>query len=79
MDPNIMGISYECTQAQDCPTILSAVIDSYQNFLGETYQNSGEETVKLIRQAKDVLQTQLSEKETTYRKFKQTAPLGSCP
>ncbi len=74
-DPNVMELSYEGTNAEDCAKIVTAVIDAYQAFLGETYQNANEETLKLISQAKDVLHQQLMEKEAAYRKFRQDCPL----
>lgn len=74
-DPNVMNLSLEGRDPGDCQTVVSAVIDSYQEFLGETYQNFSAETVQLITQAKDVLSRQLTEKEATYRKFRQESPL----
>jgi len=75
-DPNVMNLSFEGTDPGDCQTVVNAVIDSYQKFLGETYQNFSAETVQLITQAKDELSRQLSEKETAYRKFRQESPLA---
>src|SRR5205823_5986871 len=74
-DPNVIDLAYRGGSAQDCATVLGAVIQTYQDFLGETYQNFSDETVRLISQAKDVLQEQLAEKEAAYRKFRQESPL----
>ena len=36
---------------QDCQKVLAAVIATYQDYLGDTYQNVSQETVQLITQA----------------------------
>ncbi len=74
-DPNVIDLTYEGTDPQDCATILNAVISSYQDFLGLAYQNFSEETLQLITRAKDELHAQLTEKESSYRKFRQESPL----
>jgi uncharacterized protein involved in exopolysaccharide biosynthesis len=74
-DPNVIYLSFEGTNPEDCVTVLKAVIDSYQKFLGERYQNFSAETVQLITQAKDVLSKQLAEKEAAYQKLRQESPL----
>ncbi len=75
MDPNVMIRTYEGTDPQDCQRILSAVVESYQEYLGETYQDFSKKVLALITQAKDELHGQLTEKENAYRKFRQEAPL----
>lgn len=81
-DPGSSGVSkvlvltYKGGDSRDCQTILNAILDSYEVFLTETYQNVSEVTVRLIVEAKDVLQKQISDKETEYRKFRHDAPLS---
>ncbi|MCH7687912.1 MAG: hypothetical protein IH899_14740, partial [Planctomycetes bacterium] len=72
---DILQVSYRGTQAKDCRIILTAVIESYQSFLGESARNISEETVRLISKAKDSLLTQLQRKEESYRRFRQESPL----
>lgn len=74
-DPNVVDLWYEGIDPRECATILNAVIQSYQDFLGDTFQNFSEETLQLISQAKDVLNKQLTEKEAAYRQFRQDSPL----
>ncbi len=74
-DPNVIVLTYEGPQPQDCRAVLGAVIQSYQDFLSATYEDFSEETVQLISQAKDSLHTQLTQKEAAYREFRQQAPL----
>lgn len=73
-DPNVIMLSYRGVNPRDCAVILDAVVQSYQEFLGDTYQNFSDQTVKLITRAKDELDRQLSQKETEYRRFRETSP-----
>lgn len=74
-DPNVMVLTYEGLDPQDCEKILLAIVESYQDFLGTTYENISKETAQLITQAKDELHKQIAEKEAAYRKFREGAPL----
>lgn len=71
----ILDLTYRGTDSESCFTILKAVINSYQSFLGESSQNVNEETARLITDAKDNLLQQLGQKEAAYRQFRQDAPL----
>ncbi len=72
---NLVGLTLQGSEPLDCSKVLTAVLDSYKEFLGNSYQDLSEETVQLITQAKDVLLKQLREKEEGYRKFRQESPL----
>ncbi len=74
-DPNVFVLAYEGLDAKDCQTVLTTIIQSYQDFLGETYQDFSMEMMKLIGDAKDTLGKQLTEKETAYRDFRRQSPL----
>ncbi|MBW3596949.1 MAG: polysaccharide biosynthesis tyrosine autokinase [Planctomycetes bacterium] len=72
---NVLRLRFQGPNAEDCATVVNAVIDTYVSFLGDTHQNVGKETVQLITEAKDELLKQLSEKEDHYRTFRQESPL----
>ena len=72
---DVLELSFKGPDPQDCATVVTALMDSYQEFLGEMHQNVSKETVQLITEAKGVLLTQLREKEATYREFRTQAPL----
>ncbi|MEZ6050285.1 MAG: polysaccharide biosynthesis tyrosine autokinase [Planctomycetaceae bacterium] len=74
-DPNVFEIRYKGRDPEECKVVLDAVIDSYQESLGSTYQSAGAQTVQLIEQAKDSLSKQLTDKEAAYRQFRKEAPL----
>jgi capsular exopolysaccharide synthesis family protein len=72
---DIISLSYQSGSRDDCPKVLNGIIDAYQNFLGETYQNVSLETLKLIEQAKDEVGLQAEQAEKDYREFRAEAPL----
>lgn len=72
---NILNLSYRGPVADECGRVLNAVIDSYTDFLGTTYQDVSDETLKLITQARDVLQKDLKDQWTEYLTFRQEGSL----
>ena len=71
----VIDLAYEGRDPEHCVIVLDAVIKSYEAFLGDTYQDFGEETVTLIGRAKDELDLKLAEKESEYREFREGSPL----
>jgi capsular exopolysaccharide synthesis family protein len=71
---NIVKLSFRCSQPEECSKVLNAVINSYKDFLDEKYKNTSDETVKLITQARDVLQNKLGEKKAAYLEFRKNSP-----
>jgi capsular exopolysaccharide synthesis family protein len=74
MPNNIINLSYQGPIAGECKVILNAVIDSYKDFLDETYRNVSDNTLELITKARDLLQKDLLEKERKYRAFRHSSP-----
>lgn len=72
---DLIRFTYQSDYREDCPKILVAIIEEYQHFLGDSYQNASQETFDLITQAKDELDRQISEAEENYRKFRFEVPL----
>src|SRR5207237_765592 len=63
------------TYPEDSAAVLDALINSYQGFLEETYKIVSEDTVTLIRQARNTLKKDLTEAEEKYRTFHRDSPL----
>ena len=74
---DVIQISYTGSIPGDCPKVVEAVVNAYQDFLGEAYQDVGTETVDLITKAKDELSEQLTKKERAYEEFQKSSPLIS--
>lgn len=74
-DARVLGATFRSPVPEDCELILNALVESYQDFLGKTFQDTSSEAVVLITQAKSELAEELKEKETAYREFRIQAPL----
>jgi capsular exopolysaccharide synthesis family protein len=74
-EANILNLQFTGLDPEDCEKVLTAIIQTYQDYLGETYQNVSAETVSLITQAKDELHSELLKMEEEYRGFRKGAPL----
>jgi capsular exopolysaccharide synthesis family protein len=72
---NIINLTYSSSDPADAETVLLAVIESYREFLDETYRDTSDTTVKLITDATDTLQRKLEDKDKAYREFRKTSPV----
>jgi len=72
---NIINLAYRGGVAEEAGTILAAVIDSYQEFLDETYRNMSDDTLKRITEMRDLLLKDLAEKDKAYAEFRTASPL----
>ncbi|MCS6976312.1 MAG: polysaccharide biosynthesis tyrosine autokinase [Gemmatales bacterium] len=72
---NILYLSYQGAVPEDCAAVINAIVDSYREFLDETYRSMSNETVELITQAKNYLQKDLKDKEEAYRQFRERSPV----
>jgi succinoglycan biosynthesis transport protein ExoP len=72
---SIMTLAYRCSVPEDCPIVVQALLDSYEAFHDEVYRGMSDNTVSLIRQARDLLTKDLAQQEESYSTFRQTSPL----
>jgi capsular polysaccharide biosynthesis protein len=72
---NILNLTFQGPVADECTTVLNAILGSYKDFLDETYRNISDDTLVLIKNARDMLQKELAAKEVAYRAFREKAPL----
>lgn len=72
---SILALSYRGAVAEESALVLEAILASYQEFLNETYRDMSDDTVKLISEARDILQKDLAGQEARYGKFRKTSPL----
>jgi uncharacterized protein involved in exopolysaccharide biosynthesis len=72
----VLNLSFQGKNPQDCSKVLSAVIASYQDFLGEACRSVNKETLQLVGRARDGAQKDLDSKEAAYREFRRQAPLA---
>ncbi len=74
-DARVLRATFRSTSPEDAATVLNAVVSSYQDFLGETFQNTSVEAVDLIGQAKEELEQQVADAQDAYQQFREEAPL----
>lgn len=74
LSSGILTLTYNGPVAEDCPIILNAVLDSYQEFLDKAYKNLSDEALQGMLQTMDTLQKQLAEKTKAYEAFRQKSP-----
>ncbi|MBI3862551.1 MAG: polysaccharide biosynthesis tyrosine autokinase [Planctomycetia bacterium] len=74
---SVIDLTYSGGDPSDCQTVLTAVIESYKDFLQETHQNVSKETVTLIEQARETLLKELERKEKAYGEFRKESPVVS--
>lgn len=72
---NLVDLSFHGPRAQDCQAVLESIIESYQSFLDETYQDANQDTLQLITVKAQELKAELQEMETEYHAFRRGAPL----
>jgi succinoglycan biosynthesis transport protein ExoP len=71
---NIIHLSFRGPVAEECGKVLTAVIESYQEFLDITFRNVSDQTLDLITKARDFLKKDMAECEEKYLKFRQQGP-----
>ncbi len=72
---SIMTLAFRSTVPDDCPVVVQAILDSYEEFHHEVYQGMSDSTVSLISQARDLLKNDLAQQEESYSTFRLTSPL----
>jgi capsular exopolysaccharide synthesis family protein len=71
----IINLSYRGPVAVECPIILEAVIEAYQEYLWEVSKNTLEETYKDVTEARKALEKELEKQEEKRLKRRETGPL----
>lgn len=72
---NVLSLALSASDPQEATEVLSAIIDSYQEFLEETYHSRSDSTLELVKKARDEVLAQLQHKEAAYRAFRDKSPL----
>jgi succinoglycan biosynthesis transport protein ExoP len=72
---NVFDLTFNWGNENDANKILTAVIDSYNDYLLASRKKHGAESVDSIQRASDSLWNQLKMKEKEYSAFRQKAPL----
>lgn len=70
----VLTLGFTGPVAEDCPIILNAVLDSYQEILDKRYKTWSDETVQKMLQAYDLRQKEFQAKRDAYDAFRKTSP-----
>jgi len=71
----VLSATFRSPVPEECEVVLNALVESYQDFLGQTFRDTSTEAVELITKAKSELGEELEERETAYREFRKEVPL----
>jgi capsular exopolysaccharide synthesis family protein len=72
---NVLKLSFSGPIPDDCRIVVDALLESYKKFLAETYRDMSAETVKLITEARDLLDKDLDKTEVAYRELRLKSPM----
>ncbi len=68
---NILFMSFRGPVADECGKILTAIIESYQEFMDITYRDVSVQTLDGITKARELLRKDVAESEEKYERFRQ--------
>ncbi len=71
----VINLTFNGPAAEECPTLLQSIIDSYKEFLEATYKDDTASTLKQIREIKDQVERELEESQKKWKHFRDTAPI----
>lgn len=76
---NVLRVSLVMPYADDCVTILNALVASYVEFLDETYQDVSAESWQFVTNAADRVKGELEEKQRGYLELLKSNPASAGP
>ena len=74
-DANVLKVSYRGTSAEDCVAVVSNVLKAYEDSLKGNSQEVADETLRLITDARDGMQQDITKKQTKYNEWRKNSNL----
>lgn len=74
-EAQVLAAAFVHGDADEAETILGSIVESYQNFLAQTFQNVSSEALNTITRVKDEIGKELDAEEQAYAKFRSESPL----
>lgn len=71
----VLNVSFRGKVAEECPLVVHAILDSYQEFLGKSASGPMEEALKLITNARKLIQDDMEKKQKEYEEFRANTPV----
>ncbi len=72
---NVLDLSFQTRVPDEASLVLGSLLDSYNDFLDETYRAQSEDTLDRVKKTRDELRSELAVKEAAYREFRLKSPL----
>jgi succinoglycan biosynthesis transport protein ExoP len=73
-DSQVLQVTYQCTSPSAATIIVNAIVQSYKDFLEQTYQSNSNDMIKFITQARDGLKIELDNQTAGIRDYEKTVP-----
>jgi capsular exopolysaccharide synthesis family protein len=70
----VLNLTFNGPAADECPTVLQAVITSYKDFLEATYKDDRDSTLQEIKRVKEQLEVDLKQSKAAWAEFRQKTP-----
>ena len=74
-DAQVLYATFKHADPEETQQVLGVLVESYQEFLAETFNDVGSEALALFKKATDDLGSDLEKTENEYAQFRGTAPL----
>jgi hypothetical protein len=71
----VYRLHFRGRDAEKCRTVLSALLDTYREFIESKHQNVSKDTLELILREKQNLESEIAKTDSAYRSFRERAPL----
>src|SRR5262249_29701476 len=72
---SVLNVSFRGPVPEESSVVVNAILDSYQEFLNDSSKGSMKETMKLIGQARDLIQKEMDQKEQAWAEFRRNPPV----
>lgn len=72
---NVMTLTFRGTNQEECQFILQNLIDMYQHFIDETYQDISRSMLEQIDKMKNEIESKIVKAEQKYNEFLKTTPV----
>src|SRR5262249_12533256 len=71
----VYKIQYRDRDKKVCLVVLTALLDSYTEYMNERHQDGSKDTIELIMREKRDLENKIKQHDTDYQAFREKAPL----
>ncbi|MEN1681148.1 MAG: polysaccharide biosynthesis tyrosine autokinase [Planctomycetota bacterium] len=74
-DAQVLTAAFSHTEPEEARLVLGALVEAYQSFLDETFNNIGSKALGIFKEESEKIGKELADAEAEYQKFRGEAPL----